>query len=134
MSLKIEMKMNTSKVLASMNKKRKRIPSGITSAMDEVGQETIRIAKTKVPVESGALQRSLDYIVKKLGGKWILQLGSGLTGGQRIRYALIQEEGGTTGRGHSVQIKPHWYMRNSIRVMKSKIASTFKRQLKRGIR
>ena len=134
MSLSIKMDLSSNKTLKSVRRKRKRFQPMMQKALNEIGTETIRIAQENVPVQSGALQRSLDFIVVKVRGAWELLLGSGLSGGERIPYALIQEQGGRTGRNHSVIITPHWYMRNSVRKIRSKATSILKRHLKKALR
>jgi len=133
MTLKIDM--NDEQVVKSLNRKMKKLQPIMKKALTDVGIEIIKEARNRVPIKTGALQRSLDYTISTKGGKQvILSVGSGLTGGTKIKYALIQEQGGQAGRGGSVRIKPTWYMRNSMRVIKSKLNAIFNRHLKRGLK
>ena len=134
MTLAIKMTLNSTAVRKSVAGKRKKITPSMKRALNEVGEATIKIAKQNVTVRSGALQRSLDFVVNVIRGLPTLVLGSGLTGGERIKYARIQEEGGRTGRNYSTTIKPQWYMRNAIRTIRSRAKSIMKRNLRKGMK
>ena len=127
MSLAIKMTFKTDKTIKSYRKKRNKIQPGFRKALNEIGAQTIKIAQGKVPVSTGRLRAGLDFIVVKVRKGYELVLGTGLAGGDRVPYALVQEEGGPG-------IRPHWYMRRSIQQMKSARERIFKKRLRKSIK
>jgi len=99
----------------------KRFKPRMRKAAIESGELILKGAQSKVPVLTGALKRSLEYVVKPFKKGWKFFVGSGVKTGVHIAWALIQDIGGRAGIGGSVRIKGTQYLTGTFKRLRKKL-------------
>lgn len=84
----------------------KQLDINVQHALDKSGDVLIKEAKRRVPVKTGRLKLSLDYLVTRIRNGWRLRYGSGVQAGDEVPYARYQEYG-------TKRIKPVRFLRGS---------------------
>lgn len=112
----------------------KQFKPGMRKASIEVGTMLLKEASARVPVDTGALRRSLEYVVKKFKTGWKLFVGSGVKTGIYLPYALIQDIGGRAGRGGSVVIKGKKYLTGMMQRRRNEIKQIVRKHTRKLFR
>lgn len=81
-----------------------------------MGFDIANQARRNAPYKTGALSNSIRV---EENGEEVEIIAGGMYGAKDIRYAAIQEFGGTAGRNHSVHIRGKHYMENAKNVIMS---------------
>jgi len=103
-------------------------------ALLEAGDMLREEAASEAPVKTGALRRSLEFVVKKLQQGWALFVGSGVKSGRYVPYARIQDIGGNTGRNGSVHISGNRYLTGTIERRKQAVDHIIDKHIRRLFR
>lgn len=83
------------------------IQSRAQRGLIRMGYDIANQARRNAPYKTGALSNSIRV---EENGDFVEVIAGGQYGGKDIRYAAIQEFGGTAGRNHSVSIEGKHYM------------------------
>lgn len=89
------------------NQNLSRISQKAVTALFRLGTNIGNQARRNAPYKTGALRNSIRV---RESGDAVEVIAGGDMGGKAIRYAAIQEFGGTAGRHHSVHITGKHYM------------------------
>ena len=76
-----------------------------------MGFDIANLARSSAPYDTGALTSSVRV---EEDADDVLVIAGGKKGGKDIRYAAIQEFGGTAGHNHSVHITGKHYMERAV--------------------
>ena len=124
----LRIKINQEQLQRARNKllnlvKGDKLKMGITRALIHIQNEVVKnitTGKYGVKTRTGRLRASFthaqNFRVSQIGKDQVVGIL-----GSNVVYARIQEFGGQTGGNKSVNIKPHYYLRNTMRGQTQKI-------------
>lgn len=104
----------------------KKMDREIQKALHQAGRILESKSKRIVPVDTGRLRRSINFIVVPIKKGWRLVFGSGIKGGKQVHYAPFIEYG-------TRYIRPYRYLRGALDINRMKIRLLVQRAVHRGL-
>jgi len=104
----------------------KQLDDNVKAALIKAGNILIKESKRRVPVKTGHLKRSLDYVVGKITNGWRLTFGSNVASTE-VPYAKYQEHG-------TKYIKPVRYLGSSLDDKNKKITNLINRAVNKALK